>query len=294
MNKVFILAFAVLFLFLIKVDFALAHSGRTDSSGCHNCYTSECYGEYHCHNGGYATSYTPVYAQIPQAPSLTASFVYKPNSDGKTFNVEMDWSDTTNTGYSIALNRYAGADPGPLTDTNSSKWVFNNIPTGTYYANLKVGINNTWSTVTYWKVEVPKWYAPAPIPTAIPVAQVNPTSPSGDILPLLILGIIGILVFWVCVYLLYRFVQWFIKYANEHEGVYTLVFWIVVIGIIFFANLFTSKSNTLAEPKPTYRCNCSKTCPNMTCTEAYYQLNSCGCSARDGDNDGVPCEAQCN
>lgn len=39
-----------------------AHSGRTDSSGCHNCYTSECYGEYHCHNGGYDGSdenYTP-------------------------------------------------------------------------------------------------------------------------------------------------------------------------------------------------------------------------------------------
>lgn len=43
-----------------------------------------------------------------------------------------------------------------------------------------------------------------------------------------------------------------------------------------------------------YTCDCSKTCPNMiSCEEAYYQLNTCGCSARDGDNDGVPCESIC-
>ncbi len=43
-----------------------------------------------------------------------------------------------------------------------------------------------------------------------------------------------------------------------------------------------------------YSCNCSKTCTAMaSCDEAYYQLNSCGCSARDGDDDGVPCESLC-
>ncbi len=43
-----------------------------------------------------------------------------------------------------------------------------------------------------------------------------------------------------------------------------------------------------------YTCNCSKTCANMaSCEEAYYQLNQCGCSARDGDHDGVPCESIC-
>ncbi len=44
-----------------------------------------------------------------------------------------------------------------------------------------------------------------------------------------------------------------------------------------------------------FACNCSKTCEQMTsCTEAYYQLNTCGCSKRDGDHDGVPCESICN
>jgi len=47
-------------------------------------------------------------------------------------------------------------------------------------------------------------------------------------------------------------------------------------------------------PGPSYVCDCSKTCPEMSsCEEAYYQLNTCGCSQRDGDNDGVPCESIC-
>lgn len=45
---------------------------------------------------------------------------------------------------------------------------------------------------------------------------------------------------------------------------------------------------------PTYVCNCSKTCTQITtCSEARYQLNVCGCGARDGDNDGIPCENLC-
>lgn len=43
-----------------------------------------------------------------------------------------------------------------------------------------------------------------------------------------------------------------------------------------------------------YTCNCSKTCSQMSsCAEAQYQLNVCGCSRRDGDGDGVACDADC-
>lgn len=43
-----------------------------------------------------------------------------------------------------------------------------------------------------------------------------------------------------------------------------------------------------------YTCNCGKTCPNMSsCAEAQYQLNTCGCSARDADDDGIACDADC-
>lgn len=44
-----------------------------------------------------------------------------------------------------------------------------------------------------------------------------------------------------------------------------------------------------------YSCNCSKNCDAMaSCEEAYFQLNQCGCSKRDGDGDGTPCESICN
>lgn len=47
-------------------------------------------------------------------------------------------------------------------------------------------------------------------------------------------------------------------------------------------------------PKGTYTCDCQKLCGQITaCDEAYYQLENCGCSARDSDGDGVPCETLC-
>lgn len=70
----------------------------------------------------------------------------------------------------------------------------------------------------------------------------------------------------------------------------------------------TSESIPVISPKPviatpapkpvstgsSYACNCSKTCPQMSsCAEAQYQLNTCGCSARDADHDGVACDADC-
>jgi len=41
-------------------------------------------------------------------------------------------------------------------------------------------------------------------------------------------------------------------------------------------------------------CNCDKTCTQITtCSEAYFQLNECGCKKRDTDDDGIPCESLC-
>ena len=46
----------------------------------------------------------------------------------------------------------------------------------------------------------------------------------------------------------------------------------------------------IQKPKaPSYMCNCSKTCGQMSsCQEARYQLYECGCSQRDGDGDQGP------
>lgn len=65
----------------------------------------------------------------------------------------------------------------------------------------------------------------------------------------------------------------------------------------------TTATPTPTTPKPSsgsnlgdtgaYSCNCSKTCAQMDCTEAQYQLNTCGCTARDKDHDGVACDSDC-
>ena len=49
-----------------------------------------------------------------------------------------------------------------------------------------------------------------------------------------------------------------------------------------------------AQTSGSYACDCSKTCGQMSsCDEAQYQLNVCGCNARDADHDGIACDAQC-
>lgn len=50
----------------------------------------------------------------------------------------------------------------------------------------------------------------------------------------------------------------------------------------------------IEKPSSAYSCNCSKTCGQMSsCAEAQYQLNVCGCKARDADKDGIACDADC-
>lgn len=53
----------------------------------------------------------------------------------------------------------------------------------------------------------------------------------------------------------------------------------------------------VAQPTQTtggsWACDCAKTCPQMSCAEAQYQLNTCGCSRRDADHDGTACDSQC-
>ena len=39
-------------------------------------------------------------------------------------------------------------------------------------------------------------------------------------------------------------------------------------------------------------CNCGLTCTQISsCVQAQYLLNSCGCSARDADHDGIACDS---
>ena len=62
------LAFLLLFVFGVEVN---AHSGRTNSSGCHNCNVGSCAGTYHCHNSGSSGGSTGTYIQQLLYPTST-------------------------------------------------------------------------------------------------------------------------------------------------------------------------------------------------------------------------------
>lgn len=55
----------------------------------------------------------------------------------------------------------------------------------------------------------------------------------------------------------------------------------------------TTTNSSAQNVSGSYSCNCSKTCAQMGCAEAQYQLTTCGCSKRDADKDGVACDSQC-
>jgi len=41
-----------------------------------------------------------------------------------------------------------------------------------------------------------------------------------------------------------------------------------------------------------YPCDCGLTCTEISsCAEAQYELNSCGCTQRDADHDGIACDS---
>jgi hypothetical protein len=258
-------------LFLLTFLFFLGASKSLATSGCCSWHGGESYCDYSamrwvCRDGTYSPSctcggyyvpqpiyyYQPIYVPppAPKAPRMNASFNYKPNAN-QTYNVTMKWDHVSNTGFSLALHNIAGGDPGPLTDTTNDYFTFYNVAPGNYYADMKVGINDTWSTVTYWKVEVPDWTAPTPIPTVTPIAidtSVNNQSFIGG------------------------FFDWLFGLFKSKD----------------------SSASDQATESPSYTCDCSKTCTQITtCAEAYYQLNTCGCSVRDGDGDGIPCENLC-
>lgn len=145
--------FLAVFLFSKQAD---AHSGRTDSSGGHNCYTGSCAGTYHYHNGGYyipPTYYAPPCTKPQIGNSGSPTFKGNGCNQDVIFNWDKGYLDSS---YSIKLSRVAGADPGPLADTKENTYTFKNVVGGTWYVNLKAGNSCGWSDIYYWKINVPE------------------------------------------------------------------------------------------------------------------------------------------
>jgi|GEM_PF-2486551 hypothetical protein len=144
---------------LLLIPSVSAHSGRTDSSGCHNCYTSYCYGEYHCHGGGSYVAPQPRYTlPIPQNPK-SGNWEYEVSSQNWcNYDLVMTWGKPiSGDRFSVAASKYAGADPGPLSDTMALSYTFKNLTPGRWYVNIKTGNSERWaSNITYWTLDLPK------------------------------------------------------------------------------------------------------------------------------------------
>lgn len=102
--------------------------------------------------------------------TLQGGSTYHFNNSTQSYNVVFNWDDwSKSSGWSIAISQYAGADPGPNMDTTSSIWTFKNIYPGRKYINMKASVNNYWSRVSYWTIDVP------PFPTATPIPTITST-----------------------------------------------------------------------------------------------------------------------
>ncbi|MDO8620965.1 MAG: excalibur calcium-binding domain-containing protein [Candidatus Levybacteria bacterium] len=250
----------ILAFFLFGTNKALATSGCCSWHGG-VAYCDSSVGTYVCNDGTYSPSCgcyraPPPPPPPPQFPKINASWNSLANTNG-TYDISIVLNDNSPTRYSVTLNKVPRSDPGPLVDYTSPSFAFKNVYPGTWYLNAKKDINNVWSTVSYWTIIVPAWVAPTP--TSTPIDTPTPT-------PIIDTS------------------------TNKKSQI-----------ILFFEWLFglvSNKNAIVSAPAPTpthpYTCNCAKTCTQIsTCAEAYYQLDNCGCSIRDGDNDGIPCENLC-
>lgn len=159
-SKTKVISSLLLILFLFSFAKVSAHSGRTDSSGGHNCYTGSCAGTYHYHNGGSAYN-PPIKTYV--APSCST-----PNMDNLKgtplitevnckHNISFTWDKGVGDNqYSIALSKTAGADPGPKADTTTRSKTFEGVSSGKWFINIKGGNSCGWSNTTYWEVDVPQ------------------------------------------------------------------------------------------------------------------------------------------
>ena len=68
-------------------------------------------------------------------------------------------------------------------------------------------------------------------------------------------------------------------------------------GVALFAALLAAAVSLAAVSgavAQNFSCTTQKSCNQIrSCTESVYRLRQCGDRARDGDNDGIPCENLC-
>lgn len=298
-------AFSFVFVFLFIFSFFLLNVKSVDAArGCCSWHGGQSYcdtsvGRWVCVDGTYSPSCGCTYIPPapPKFPEMKANWKYNPNTNG-TYQLSVELLDSNPTSYSVVLSKYAGGDPGPLADYYRPNFTFNDVQSGTWYMNVKKVINGRWSTISYWTITVPEWVSPTPTftPTPTLILPISNTVQSSDNSGGNIIGLLILLAIFIGgVIIAFKILVWFIGYVKNHEWLATVLFWGFILGLIYIFSLFSKNSSSSSiRSAEKYSCNCSKTCTEISsCEEAYYQLDACGCSVRDGDDDGVPCENLC-
>jgi hypothetical protein len=222
----------------------------------------------------YAQSSTPSLAIEAKAsptptPQFGANWEFSYRADRRGVDMDFDWTSIPGKqGYALGMSKKPGQRPRERIATTRSQWTFRSVSPGTWYVNLmardKQGI---WSDVWYWTVEVPRPAVPSPTPTEalFDVERLETPVPTDILLPE------G-------------------GPSEEEEGEVQSVR-TKVERILEQSAKKTKKKSASAG----FKCNCQKTCRSVaTCSEAYYQLNTCGCVELDPDGDGIPCDNRCS
>jgi len=79
MTKTKAVLFLIFLLLFLTSNNVLAHSGRTDANGGHNCYVGSCAGTYHYHNGGDGGGSSGGLSEAAQARIAGADFARTEN-----------------------------------------------------------------------------------------------------------------------------------------------------------------------------------------------------------------------
>lgn len=185
--------FAILSLFSFLLTTAVyARSGccsyhegvRADGCGCNDGtpLSSTCAPYYSCYAPQQNTAPITNSSTSDELQSFITAFGSSTyiNNEDQTVDVVFSFADNNPTQYSWGINKYASVDPGPIADTGSPIFTFKNIAAGNWYVNVKKLINGYWSGVYNWKITVPAWVSPTPLPTPTPQETVESNTTNGD------------------------------------------------------------------------------------------------------------------
>lgn len=203
-------------------------------------------------------------AQRRQRPVLTptvipaATWEFRREPSKRTYELNFDWLSISGaTGYAVGITEAENDWEPEKPVTIRSARIFPNLQPGVYFVHIAALLETgVWTPIYTWKTVTPLDVSAISSPTPTPHPTLSITSDSTE-------------------------VQSIRSRVEE------------IINALRSAN----NGGLLQEDTPAkkrFTCNCDKTCKTVSsCSEAYFQLNTCGCAHLDADQDGVPCLNKC-